>query len=481
MDTNDMRTVWRINLQTVLITEIKKIIPIQNTPIRLTDKEQEKDLCYHIADIFADVGLIKRYHEVTYVFNGCFYEPLINTDNLKNFTYAVVYNSGVILSEKKCRLVIAETILRTPDYNGIPNDERYTLFQNGYVNNMTGELTNYVPDYFPTMCVEANYFFNFPTSLSSPFVLCPYHPIMNMFLDSISGGDPVLIKRFWEMTGYCISSDGRAKRIFLFIGESGDNGKSTYLNLLSSLISWQGIAGMSITNLAGGRFALSELSNKRLEISADEGVLNLNTANIAQLKSISGHDLIMADVKHGQQIRFVSTCKILIASNHNIGAAYTAHDPAFAIRICSLPFDVRIPKEQQDPFLIQKLLAEKDVIVTEAFLHYMELRNRNYIFTGDDIYDNHINMYPNTPDYMTITEFTNECCCLSPETFTYTEDLYQAFIIRYGTVFKDITAFSQAFYRVNKNFLTKSRKHIGNRNAWGFYGVTLKSLKEVDL
>ena len=283
------------------------------------------------------------------------------------------------------------------------------------------------------------------------------------------------------MTGYCISSDAMAKRIFLLVGELGDNGKSTYLRLLSSLISWQGIAGMNITNLAGSRFALSELSNKRLEISADEGVLNLSSANIAQLKSISGHDLITADVKHGQQIRFVSTCKILIASNHNIGAAYTAHDPAFVRRICSLPFDVRIPKEQQDPFLIDKLLAERDAIVTEAFHHYMELRYRNYIFTGDDIYDNHIDMYPNTPDYIAITEFTNEYCCLSPEAFTYTEDLYQAFITRYGAVFKDIMAFSQAFYRVNEGFLTKSKKHTSNRNAWGFYGVTLNSLKEVDL
>ena len=132
-------------------------------------------------------------------------------------------------------------------------------------------------------------------------------------------------------------------------------------------------------------------------------------------KSISGHDIIMADVKHGQQIRFISTCKILIASNSDIGTAYTACDPAFARRICFLPFDVRIPKEQQDPFLIENLLNERDAIVTEAFHHYLELRNRNYIFTGDDIYDNHFNMYPSSPDYELIVEFTNEYCCFLPE------------------------------------------------------------------
>lgn len=119
---------------------------------------------------------------------------------------------------------------------------------------------------------------------------------MNAFLDSIAGGDPMLIKRFWEVTGYCISSDVSAKRLFLLIGASGDNGKSTYLNFLTSLISYQGMVGMSLMNLLRSRFALSELCGKRLEISADEGLLNLNIADIGLLKRVSGHDWINTEV-----------------------------------------------------------------------------------------------------------------------------------------------------------------------------------------
>lgn len=451
------------NFQNYLTEEIRKLIPNLYKPIRL-EQEMSKEFCYSTADIFAGAGLVKKHTLQYYVFNGIVYEPL-DTDGLKHFIYNTVYNGGIILSEKECSIIVKEILIRTPEYMGIPNDEHYTLFGNGYVDNQTGQMMNYVPDYFPTMCIEAEFMENQPL----------IHPITDMFLDSISGGEPALIKRHWEIIGYCISSDAMAKRIFTLVGESGDNGKSTYLNFLCSLISFQGVMQMSITNLVKGWFSLSELSRKRVEISADEGILNLSTAQIATLKSISGHDWIAADVKHKQQVRFLSTCKIIIASNHNIGAAYTSCDPAFARRICSLPFDVKIPKEQQDPYLAYKLDAERNSVATEAFRHYIDLRNRNYVFTGDDIYDNNLNFYPNNPAYNIINDFNNKYCCFCPEAYTYTEELYTAFVKIYGnTIFKDITSFSQAFYRANSDRITKVKKHTTNRNAWGFSGVSLK-------
>lgn len=451
------------NFQNNLIEEIRKVIPKLEKPIR-PEKDLTMNFCYRISDILAGAGLLKRHFGQNYVFNGIVYE-LLDIDGLKHFIYNTVYQGGIILSEKECRMIIKEILIRTPEYMGIPNDERYTLFKNGYVDNQTGQMINYVPDYFPTMYVEAEFLGNQPLS----------HPITDMFLDSISGGDHILIKRHWEVLGYCISSDAMAKRIFTLIGESGDNGKSTYLNFLCSLLSYQAVMQMSVTNLVKGWFSLSELSKKRIEISADEGIMNLNTAQIATLKNISGHDWIATDVKHKQQVRFLSTCKILIASNHNIGVAYTACDPAFARRICSLPFDVKIPKEQQDPYLVYKLDAERNAVATEAFRHYIDLRNRNYIFTGDDVYDNNLNFYPNNSFYNIINEFSNGYCCFNPESYTYTEDLHTAFIKVYGdTIFKDITAFSQAFYRANADKITKSKKHTADRNAWGFNGVSLK-------
>lgn len=453
-----------LRFQRVLIEQVSKLVPNQDKPIRFSDKEQEEWFCYGVADIFAKANVLARHSYKTYVFNGTFYDEL-DLDGMKHFIYDTVYQSGVELNEKMCRIIIKEILIRIPEYKEIPNDERYTLFQNGYVDNQTGQFFNYVPDYFPTMCIEAEYI---PGQQL-------FHPTMDKFLDDISGGDPILIKRLWEVIGYCISSDAAAKRIFVLFGESGDNGKSTFLNFISSLITPSGVIQMNITTLTKGCFSLSELDKKRIEFSADEGDLNLDTTQMGKLKNISGRDWISAEVKHKKQIRFFSTCKILIASNHNIGVAYTASDYAFSRRICSLPFDVKIPKEQQDPYLIEKLNLERNAIVTEAFYHLGDLRNRGYIFTGDDIYDNNFNFYPNNLPYDMIGEFSNTCCSFMPGSYTYTDELYQMFINRYGnTIFKDITSFSQAFYRANAEQISKAKKHTTNKNAWGFNGVALK-------
>lgn len=454
--------------QNQLIAEIQKNIPFNGTPITPSTQKQKNDFCIIITTVLIRACIMKKYKYDYHVFKGLCY-GLLNEDYFAWFICDTAAKSGINLDSNLCYKIMGEVKLRTPESFVEPNDNRYSLCLNGYIDNSTGQIVPNAKNYFPTLYINASYL---PDKQL-------FHPTMDKFLDDISGGDTVLIKRIWEVIGYCISSDCSAKRIFILVGTSGDNGKSTFLNFLCSLISWQGISEMSIDTLVGSRFSLSELKGKRLEVSADEGLLNLSTNHIAILKKLSGNDPINVEVKHKPAIRFTPTAKILIASNHEIGAAYTACDPAFSRRICSLPFDVKISKEQQDPYLIQKLDMERDAIVTEALLHYLELRNRNYVFTGDDIFDNNIWLYPNNPQYSVIADFSNRCCKFGAELFSYTQDIYSTFVNIYGNnVFKDITAFSQAFYRANENMLTKTKKHTAERNSWGFYGVTLKEFQK---
>lgn len=451
-------------IQSQLRERINQVFPYQGKPLQCINKDNEKNICIAIAEIFAQSGVMKRHLSCHYINNGLYYVPF-EINWFKSFIFSTVKMSGMLLTEKMCALIVKEMMIRVPEHNGPMNEETFTLFQNGYVDNQTGAMVGMVPDYFPTMCVEAQYL---------PYQLL-HHPTADRFLESIAGGDPILVQRLWEVIGYCISSDAMAKRIFVLVGESGDNGKSTFLNFLASLISEHGSVQMNLTNLSRGWFSMSELIGKRIEYSADEGDLNLNTTQIAKLKSLSGHDKITVDVKHKSQVRYLSTCKILIASNHNIGFAYTACDPAFSRRICALPFDVKIPKEEQNPFLVHDLFLERDQIVTEAFRYYVALKNRNYVFSGDDIYDAPLNMFPNNQLYSTIVDFSNNCCCFEHGGYTYTSDLYYAFVLRYGSnIFGDITAFSRAFYKANSALVQKHKKHTVEKYAWGFDGVILK-------
>lgn len=109
-----------LSFQNNLIEKVCRLIPNLEKPVRL-EKDLTKDFYYRISDILAGAGLLKRHFGQNYVFNGIVYE-LLDIDGLKHFIYNTVYQGGIILSEKECRMIIKEILIRTPEYMGIPND-----------------------------------------------------------------------------------------------------------------------------------------------------------------------------------------------------------------------------------------------------------------------------------------------------------------------------------------------------------------------
>lgn len=417
------------------------------------------------AELFKSMGLLRLYNREWYMFNGLTYQ-FLSEDIFNSFAFQSAMNDNVILKAGHCKKLLYETKIRTFESLNAPNDENYTVFANGLFSNFDGSQLQMIPsDYFATISVNGCYLQNAPIS----------HPITDEFLYTISGGDPELIERHWEFWGYVLSSDAHAKAIFLLYGASGNNGKSTELALITNLLSPGSVDNMPINTLLS-RFGINRMRNRRFECSGDEGELNINPYKAALLKSFSGNDGITADVKNKEMVQFKCTCKIAISSNYNIGMAYSAVDPALARRMVTIPYPVSIPREKQDPNIMDKLLGESNAIVTDAFNHYLKVKNNNYKFTGSERFDAEpsILFSPISPEYNAIRTFSENCCDFSdPTAFTSTDNLYQKFISMYGHMFKDITGFSQAFNRVNSEKIQKTRQHSSNQNIRGFNGVRL--------
>lgn len=412
----------------------------------------------------AAMPLLRRYNAEFYMISGPVYKPL---DKNEFCYYARQYAHDVhkiILNAPQCLQLLDSCLIRTCESSKSPDDESYTVFRNGLVSNMDGTVIMPPADYFATICVAADYLVD--------EVL--YHPTTDAFLYSITGGDSELIERHWEFWGYVLSSDYHAKALFSLYGASGNNGKSTELTLLSHLLP-NAVDCMSLGTLTG-RFGPHRLQHCRLEYSADEGNLNLSSAQIGFLKSASGMDTITADVKSREMVRFTCKCKIAIASNYDIGMAYTTTDQAFARRVVTIPYPYSIPPEQQDPYILQKILEERNAIATEAFRHYLNLRKRGYRFTGAERFDKlqQFVSYPINPEYNAIREFSERFCDFTDaEAFTPTQELYRVFDANFKTSIIDITGFSQAFYHLNQERLEKTRKRVSSDNLRGFFGVKL--------
>lgn len=423
---------------------------------------------YRFIRELSQCNLLLRHQDTLYMSNNHIYRPYNEGTFISN-VFSYICSCNFELSCKDIQIIVNELKMRAYFFNGEPNDERYTYCINGYFNNVKGSMESTTPvDYFPTIQLAGSYLGVAPQ----------IHPIMDKFLSTLFDGNDMLIQRAWEIIGYCISSDAHAKRFFVFPGSSGDNGKSTFIALICGLLIGTATIGISMKNLLGGRFAISELQGKRINVSSDEGALTLDSAQLAVLKRISGHDRITADKKNAMQISFLSTCKIIIASNHDIGMAYSSGDSAIKRRICTLPFDVKIPKAEQNPNIVSMILnSELDEITTEALNAFIRLKNNGYHFTGDDtsLDDYSIRNTPIDAQYYNIENFVMSYIRPQPGNFVLTQNLYETFNCYYNNnrdTFKDITGFSQALYKyltANGFIVEKVKRHQGN----GYEGIMI--------
>ncbi len=425
-------------------------------------------LRYQFIQELSQHHLLLRHQDALYMIDNGIYRPYNEGTFISNvFNY--IFSCNVELPHKDIVLIVNELKMRACFFIGEPNDERYTYCINGYFNNFTGSMENVTPtDYFPTIQLAGAYLGNFQQ----------FHPLMDKFLSTLFDANGMLIQRAWEIIGYCISSDAHAKRFFVFPGSSGDNGKSTFIDLICRLLIGIATTGMSMKNLLSGRFAISELHGKRINVSSDEGAVTLDSSQLAVLKRISGHDMITADKKNVPQVSFLSTCKIIIASNHDIGMAYSSSDSAVMRRICTLPFDVKIPRTEQNPNIVSMILnSELNEITTEALNAFIRLKNNGYHFTGDDtgLDDYTIHNTPINAQYYDIEDFVISYIRYAPGNFVSTQDLYEAFNCYYDhnrKTFKDITGFSQALYKyftANNFAVEKDKRHKGN----GYEGIMI--------
>ena len=433
--------------------------------LRILSKDALEWFIVRTADMFVyDWQLFRKSGGVTYMRDGIVYRPL-DESVFCNLVFQYALSENVILKPSHCSQLLESVLIRINESPCSPDCEDYTVFQNGLISNVNGsQLQTMPPDYFATIYVDANYLPDMQL----------YHPTADAFLATISGGDPELIARHWEFWGYVLSSDYHAKSIFSLYGETGNNGKSTELSFLRTFLPGA-VDSMSI-KIMTSRFGRHRIQHCRLEYSADEGAVNLGSEGIGFLKSASGFDDMTADRKNREMVQFTCKCKIAIASNYNIGMAYAAVDQAFVRRIVTIPYPYSIPKEQQDPQILQKLIAEKDAIATEAFRAYLRLKANNYKFSGYDRFDQlqTILTSPVNAEYNAVREFSQNYCDFSdPNAFTTTQELYEAFAAHYQTSICDPTGFSQAFRLVNQDKIQSKRQHTSSSNLRGFTGVKL--------
>lgn len=238
------------------------------------------------------------------------------------------------------------------DFNDLDNDNILLNCQNGIVNLETGEIMEHSPAYLMTKVCDAN----FDQSADCSRWL--------QFLDEIFLGDTELIDFVQRCVGYSLSGSTHEQCLFFLYGE-GSNGKSTFFNILSEIMSgYAAHANHSTVMESKSRSAIPEdlarLRTARLVVTAE--TKEQQVMDIETVKLITGGERITARFLHQNSFEYTPKYKIWLATNNP--PIINSNDYGTWRRLVCIPFNACFKEEDKDMHLLDKLRTERDGILS---------------------------------------------------------------------------------------------------------------------
>jgi putative DNA primase/helicase len=262
--------------------------------------------------------------------------------------------SSEAASRIKAMISLAESELGVPVLlDDLDRDPMVLNVQNGTIDLRTGDLQPHDRRDLITRLVPIDY---------DPLANCP---TWHTFLDRVLSGKTELIEFIQRAAGYSLTGNTSERCFFLLYG-MGRNGKSTLVETLQDVMADLGATTPTETLLATRDGSIPN------DIAALKGVRFVAASEIgegrklaeAKIKALTGGDTISARFMRGEFFNFRPVFKLWISTNHK--PKITETTDAIWDRIRLIPFSVRIPKDQQDPQLRDKLRMELPGILTWA-------------------------------------------------------------------------------------------------------------------
>jgi putative DNA primase/helicase len=305
----------------------------------------------------------------------------------------------------------------------------------------------------------------------------PPTPAFDTFLQMASGGDQDWMMRALEIIGCILVNDCKTKSFYLLQGE-GDSGKSVFGNMLKEFFDAKQVSALSLYDF-DGRFSMAAIAESKLNLSMDLTNGTLTEKAAAQLKMLTGGDMISVEQKNKPIFSTYVRCSLLFGTNHRLKAA-SMNDPAFVHRICYLPFRRSVPRELQDRNLNAKLRHEMFGIFCKAVVAYKNLVARGYEFSGSQkfapinamAYGDVVNDQEDI-----LSAFVSQCLVLNPMAFTPTDILFSAYnAFCNGQGIQDYNTFSKNLSNMlaGNAAVKATRKRLGKDNKRGYEGVALR-------
>ncbi|TDU32836.1 P4 family phage/plasmid primase-like protein [Panacagrimonas perspica] len=247
-------------------------------------------------------------------------------------------------------------------------------------------------------------------------------PIWEATLRRIFRSNPEFFEFFGRLAGYAISGHTREQKLFVAYGPGG-NGKSTVFEVLADVMgdyAAPAAPGMLMQRKNEAHPAeMADLFGRRLVFASESGQGGYLEETRAKL--LTGGDSIKARRLYGDFFTYEPSHTLVLLTNHR--PRIRGNDEGIWRRICLVPFAERIPEEERDFALREKLRAEYPGILAWAIRGAAEYL-RDGLRVPETVRDA-------TKDYRDesdpIGRFISEMCVLDPAAYISSAALYEAF------------------------------------------------------
>lgn len=340
----------------ILINELRRVVNSIKV-IRFTELRDKSDVTDWLDMGHTKVDLIELVNKAKFVFqkNSQFETE---KENIKSFQEELYIEGKVPNHEKIIELVLSRYNLKSISEN---NKKSFVIYQDGFWNKIengtvgqffknylydkhkTGKmikeiintfeyaediLINYEDfdkkDNYINLCNFTFDLVNFvsvnqkPEDFFSHKLPYEYNPKATCpkFLKAINlyaGNDNLWINLLQEIMGYCLTGTLEHQVMFWFYGHKGRNGKGTIIRIIAKLLgNVFSLPDFDSKQLVENRFYKVRLKGKRVIVAGD---LPKKIYNVSSIKSLTGGDEQVSDVKFGKPESFIPKSKLIFAMN----------------------------------------------------------------------------------------------------------------------------------------------------------------------
>lgn len=205
-------------------------------------------------------------------------------------------------------------------------------------------------------------------------------------VSEIMGGDPERVAFLQRVLGYLITGESRERKVVVFLGRSGSNGKTTISNILTQVLGTELVITLPGSTLVEKGYGGGEIDVGLASINGNRVVIALEPKERTRfdtgvVKALTGGDIAgpMARRPHQRELQAVKPgAKILMLTNH---VPSWENDQAFNERFLLVPFEEQFRDGAEHKDLALELFSQE----SSGILNWLVEGARRYYECGLEI------------------------------------------------------------------------------------------------